>query len=334
MELRIDPEFEGQIPALSEDEFRQLEENILAEGVIINPLIVWNGVIVDGHNRFRIAQKHPEITYTTREKEFADRFEANVWICKNQLGRRNLTPEQKKYLIGKQYEAEKSCHGGDRKSTEAKSSAAKRHLNSKPKTCDRIAEENGVGRTYVKEAERYAKGVDAAEEVVPGIRQEILSGKIHPTAQAVAAVADAPVEERPQLAKQLRKKKDSKNRTVENENCDLDDLQKSPAQKNPDFKSQEYRNSQKSENDAIIKRVPTLQEIREISAGMETSRTEGNLEDVLCELEDAVDTMIDRWNICRQIYQGEFEKKSSLKCIRKLAERGIQFLQQIEGGPK
>jgi hypothetical protein len=40
------------IPALSEDEFRQLEENIPEEGVIISPLIVWNGVIVDGHNRF------------------------------------------------------------------------------------------------------------------------------------------------------------------------------------------------------------------------------------------------------------------------------------------
>ena len=67
------------------------------------------------HNRYTIAKKHPEIPFTVHEKEFASRYEAIIWICKNQLGRRNLTPEQKKYLIGKQYEAEKFNHGGDQK---------------------------------------------------------------------------------------------------------------------------------------------------------------------------------------------------------------------------
>ena len=104
MELRIDPEFEGKIPPLTAEEFQQLENNILADGVVINPIIVWDGVIVDGHNRYRIVSKHPEIQFSTCEKTFADRYEAIAWICKNQLGRRNLTKEQKKYLIGKQYE--------------------------------------------------------------------------------------------------------------------------------------------------------------------------------------------------------------------------------------
>ena len=53
MELRIDREFESKIPPLTTEEFRQLEENILTDGVVINPIIVWNGVIVDGHNRYR-----------------------------------------------------------------------------------------------------------------------------------------------------------------------------------------------------------------------------------------------------------------------------------------
>ena len=56
-------------------------------------------------------QEAPEIPFTIHEKEFASRYEAIIWICKNQLGRRNLTPEQKKYLIGKQYEAEKCANG-------------------------------------------------------------------------------------------------------------------------------------------------------------------------------------------------------------------------------
>ena len=45
MELRIDPEFEGKIPPLTAEEFQQLENNILADGVVINPIIVWDGVI-------------------------------------------------------------------------------------------------------------------------------------------------------------------------------------------------------------------------------------------------------------------------------------------------
>lgn len=56
MQLRIDPEFESRIPPLTDDEFIQLEENILADGVIISPIIVWGEVIIDGHNRFRIAE--------------------------------------------------------------------------------------------------------------------------------------------------------------------------------------------------------------------------------------------------------------------------------------
>ena len=108
MELRIDPEFESRIPPLTDDEFSQLEENILADGVVINPIIVWNGVIVDGHNRFRILEQYPHIKYTIHEKSFDDRYAVLAWICKNQLGRRNLTPSQKKYLVGKQYEAEKA----------------------------------------------------------------------------------------------------------------------------------------------------------------------------------------------------------------------------------
>ena len=120
----IDPEFASKIPPLREEELKQLEANILAAGVVINPLIVWNGIIVDGHNRYRILQQHPEIQFTIYEKEFPDRYAVIAWICKNQLGRRNLTSQQFKYLMGQQYKAEKTafllgghfaCHGERRR---------------------------------------------------------------------------------------------------------------------------------------------------------------------------------------------------------------------------
>ena len=107
--LKIDPEFQSQIPPLANDEFKQLEENILKEGKLISPLIVWNNTLVDGHNRYAILQKHPEIYFSTMPLRFENREEAIAWICRNQLGRRNLSPEQKRYLLGKQYEAEKKA---------------------------------------------------------------------------------------------------------------------------------------------------------------------------------------------------------------------------------
>lgn len=208
--LKIDPEFQGKIPPLTFEELNQLEANILRDGRIINPIIVWQGLIVDGHNRYTIAKKHPEIPFTVHEKEFASRYEAIIWICKNQLGRRNLTPEQKKYLIGKQYEAEKCANGGDRKSPAAKSGSQIGNLIGNPKTCKRIATENGVSKNTVIRAEEFAKGVDAAEEAVPGTRQKVLSGEVKPTAAEIASVARAPPEERPALVAEICKPKDQK----------------------------------------------------------------------------------------------------------------------------
>ena len=111
--LKIDPEFQSQIPPLTDDEYNQLEENILKEGKLLSPLIVWNNTLIDGHNRYAILQKHPEICFSTMPLRFANREEALAWICKNQLGRRNLTPEQKKFLIGKQYSVEHRKPGGN-----------------------------------------------------------------------------------------------------------------------------------------------------------------------------------------------------------------------------
>lgn len=192
MELRIDPEFEEKIPPLTAEEFQQLEDNILADGIVINPIIVWNGVIVDGHNRYRIAAKHPHILFTTCEKEFADRYEAIAWICKNQLGRRNLTFEQKKYLIGKQYEAEKASHGGERGNQYTNlASCQVDNLPNKERTCERIAKENGISSRSVCRAEAFSKAVDIADEIEPGIRDEILAGRIKPTEKEIHALARA-----------------------------------------------------------------------------------------------------------------------------------------------
>lgn len=201
--LKIDPEFQSQIPPLTDDEFKQLEENILKEGKLISPLIVWGNTLIDGHNRYAILQKHPEIYFSTMPLPFESREEVLAWICKNQLGRRNLTPEQKYYLMGKQYEAEKAAHGGDRKSSDAKSSSLKANLIDNSKTCDRIAEENGVSRASVLRASHYTRGIDIADNLSPGIKQKVFSGEVKFTNEEMSKLVQASVEHRSDVLAQI-----------------------------------------------------------------------------------------------------------------------------------
>jgi DNA modification methylase len=86
--MQILKELEVLIPPLTSEEFKQLERNILEEG-IRDPLVTWNGILVDGHNRYRIAQEY-DIDFETVEKEFADMNAVKEWMVNNQLGRRNL----------------------------------------------------------------------------------------------------------------------------------------------------------------------------------------------------------------------------------------------------
>jgi DNA modification methylase len=94
--MEILKELEVLIPPLTSEEFKQLERNILEEG-IRDPLVTWNGILVDGHNRYRIAQEY-DIDFETVEKEFADMNAVKEWMINNQFGRRNLNNYQRSVL--------------------------------------------------------------------------------------------------------------------------------------------------------------------------------------------------------------------------------------------
>lgn len=96
MSISIDDEFRALIPPLSADERAQLEANILADGCR-DPLVVWGGVLIDGHNRYEICTKHG-LPFDTAEQEFEGRDQAIEWIIKNQFGRRNLSDYQRGVL--------------------------------------------------------------------------------------------------------------------------------------------------------------------------------------------------------------------------------------------
>ena len=103
MSIKIDKEFESLIPPLSSEEFKQLEENCVAEG-IRDPLVVWHvpsgdDILIDGHNRWKIAAKHGGIRFEIVKKQFQNRIDAKIWIIKNQIGRRNLSTYARSELV-------------------------------------------------------------------------------------------------------------------------------------------------------------------------------------------------------------------------------------------
>ena len=306
--LIIDPEFRDKIPPLTEDEFSLLEENILSDGVVFSPLVVWDDIILDGHNRYEIIQKHPELTYAVHTMPFANRYEAISWMCKHQLGRRNLTPQQKKYLIGQRYEAEKHIdfNCGNQHTLPSKSGVDKLCPPQKQHgTRSRIAKEASVSDGYVQNASSFAKGVDAAEEVLPGIKQEILTGAIKPTETAVAAVAKADPEERPRLAADLKKSKADKD--------------KKPR---PAYHKAPPAGSKKAE----------MQKIAEILAEMERDKDPSTEESVLCSLDGEIDSFMELFDHIFQEYPRLLSDGHYRQELVQTMQKLKQYITAIEGG--
>lgn len=94
--LEINEEFKKLIPPLSKEEYEQLETNCLNEG-IREAILTWNGVIIDGHNRYEIAKRW-NLDYQTKSKHFKDENEVREWMILNQFGRRNLSNYQRSVL--------------------------------------------------------------------------------------------------------------------------------------------------------------------------------------------------------------------------------------------
>lgn len=86
----IDHDFKNLIPPLSPEEREQLEQNIVTTGKCYDAIVLWEGKIIDGHNRYEICKKHG-IEFQIEELQLPSREAAMLWILENQLARRNLT---------------------------------------------------------------------------------------------------------------------------------------------------------------------------------------------------------------------------------------------------
>jgi pyruvate/2-oxoglutarate dehydrogenase complex dihydrolipoamide acyltransferase (E2) component len=185
--ITIDHVFEGYIPALAEEERHQLEQNIIEHGGARDPLVVWRtgekDILLDGHNRYEICERLG-LDYQVEPLEFDTRDDAADWIDRNQLGRRNLSKQDYKLLLGRRYNRAKKSAGAQ----EGNSNASKNEVDkmSTSKTAERIAKEHGVDEKTVRRAGKFQ---EAAAKL--GIEKEIAAGKVKAPEFAVVKAAKA-----------------------------------------------------------------------------------------------------------------------------------------------
>jgi site-specific DNA-methyltransferase (adenine-specific) len=197
--IRIDESLKNLVPPQRSDEHSLLEESILKNGFdSAYPLITWNGILIDGHNRYEICREHG-ISYTTTEKTFDDRSDVINWIIDNQLSRRNLTGEQKEYLIGKrQIEEKKAAH---RPIQENKGDTV-----TPLKTAEVIAKQSNVSPRTVYRAAKFAESVDTVSQNTGINPQKILSGEIQATRKDIRQVSKL----EPEVQKRVLEKVENK----------------------------------------------------------------------------------------------------------------------------
>lgn len=219
-DLIIDEEFSSLIRPLTNEEYRLLEESILRDGCR-EPITTWKGIILDGHNRYRICRRW-DLPFRTTELNALSRDQALSWICANQLARRNLSEEMRRYLIGKKFEFEKRIlrnenhniwepikkpDGSDLSAQElyeAGSRSSRFRSRMKNPTAERIGEEYHISHGTVEKYARYSRAVDTIAEVSPELAPQILKGSFKVSHENIIALSKLDSQNMHRYARQLQ----------------------------------------------------------------------------------------------------------------------------------
>jgi hypothetical protein len=97
MTITINEDLRAYIDPLTEDEYTALERSLLSEGCR-DALVLWGDLLVDGHNRYGICQKHGIPFNTVQNQTFKSLDDVHLWMIDNHLGRRSVSDFQRGVL--------------------------------------------------------------------------------------------------------------------------------------------------------------------------------------------------------------------------------------------
>jgi len=198
-EIIIDEEFRRLFPPLNEQQFCNLEDDILTHGCM-NPLVLWNSILIDGHNRYNIVTKH-NMPFNTISLEFNSRDAAIAWMIKVQIDRRNLTPMQLTYYRGMHYNIEKRIHGGDRNSDEFSSC---QNDNLKGRTAKWLSEHYKISPRTITRDGQISDVIIAIGKESEEAKSNILSGEIRISRKQLQELAAGTEDDVTRIAEQIQ----------------------------------------------------------------------------------------------------------------------------------
>ena len=193
-DITIDKEFQGILPVLNKKTYAMLEENLLQNGCM-HPLILWNNILVDGHNRYEICMKHG-IPFATAEKEFASRDDVLIWIVDIQISRRNMSPNQLSYYRGLHYLSDKKIVSN--KNGKNQFSEVESQNGTQPKersTASRLAKQYNVSRNTILRDSQITEAINAIGRMSPEAKRDILSGEVSITKKYLNELLARPEED-------------------------------------------------------------------------------------------------------------------------------------------
>ena len=195
MNIVVNEELKAYIEPLTPDEHDALERSILTEGCR-DALVLWGDVLVDGHNRYGICQKHGLPFQTVQNPRFQSMEDVHLWMIDQHLGRRSVSDFQRGVLALRKREimAERKARAATATETAEATPAADvpeaaaalpapDPLNSR----EAIAKAARLSSSQVVMIEKIQK--QAAPELVAAVKSGTIS------INAAAAVATLPAEE-------------------------------------------------------------------------------------------------------------------------------------------
>jgi hypothetical protein len=195
MNIVVNPDLKAYIDPLTPDEHDALERSLLAEGCR-DALVLWGDVLVDGHNRFGICQKHGIAFQTLQSNQFKTMDDVHLWMIDQHLGRRSVSDFQRGVLALRKREIlnDRRLKAADTVDTsvntqvEAPHAPASTTPTSEPlKSREDIAKVARLSSNQVVLIEKIQK--QAAAEVVAAVKSGTIS------LNAAAAVSSLPEDE-------------------------------------------------------------------------------------------------------------------------------------------
>ncbi|MCC5612277.1 hypothetical protein LC612_37545 [Nostoc sp. CHAB 5834] len=196
--MTVLPQLKSFIPPLQATEYEQLEANIQKDGCR-ESLLIWQttqgeidgssndsplNVLVDGHNRYAICKKN-NIDFRVMLREFPDLQAVREFMINNQLGRRNLTPEQTAYLRGLKYRNERQAAGRPVIDGKNYLQIEEQEDRLAQRTQDKLANEFNVSPRTIHRDREYSEGID---KLSPDLKQDVLTGKRKVSKDLIRAV--------------------------------------------------------------------------------------------------------------------------------------------------